>query len=477
MRAALPPHQASLEINSGSVFMHAFRSCASNPRARTSGVLGLFLAASAMLGAANFANAASFTPGNLVVVRIGDGTAPLTPNATAVFLDEYTPAGVLVQSIALPTSVVGANFRLTNSGTATSEGFLNLSSNGLYLLHGGYDAAVGTAAIAGTTSTAVARVVARVDLNGNIDTTTALGRRVLGRQHPQRDQRRRQQHLDRRTASGATGGARYATLGSLTSTQLNATLTNTRVIGIEAGQLYVSSSSGAYLGVSTVGTGLPNSSGQTITLLNGFPTTAGPSTYDYFFASASTLYVADDRSIMSGGGIQKWTESGGTWTLQYTLAGTTGCRGLTGYVTGGVATLFATTTQTSANTIVTVTDTGAGSAVTTVATAGANTAVRGVRYLASGVVPSVNYCTAGTTTNGCVATMSSTGTPSVSASSGFTLDVTNVEGQKTGIIFYGASGPVATPWARPRAICASKRRRNAPRRRTPAAPSSRATER
>jgi hypothetical protein len=69
-----------------------------------------------------------------------------------------------------------------------------------------------------------------------------------------------------------------------------------------------------------------------------------------------------------------------------------------------------------------------------------------VRYLASGVAPSVNYCTAGTTTNGCVATMSSTGTPSVSASSGFTLDVTNVEGQKTGIIFYGASGPVATPW-------------------------------
>jgi hypothetical protein len=60
--------------------------------------------------------------------------------------------------------------------------------------------------------------------------------------------------------------------------------------------------------------------------------------------------------------------------------------------------------------------------------------------------PPVNYCTAGTTTNGCNATMSATGTPSLAASSGFTVSVSNVEGAKTGIIFYGASGPVATPW-------------------------------
>ena len=32
------------------------------------------------------------TFGNLVVVRVGDGTAPLSNAATATFLDEYTPA-------------------------------------------------------------------------------------------------------------------------------------------------------------------------------------------------------------------------------------------------------------------------------------------------------------------------------------------------------------------------------------------------
>ena len=59
---------------------------------------------------------------------------------------------------------------------------------------------------------------------------------------------------------------------------------------------------------------------------------------------------------------------------------------------------------------------------------------------------SINYCTAGTTTNGCNATMSSSGTPSVAATSGFNVNVSTVEGAKTGIIFYGATGAVATPW-------------------------------
>jgi hypothetical protein len=58
----------------------------------------------------------------------------------------------------------------------------------------------------------------------------------------------------------------------------------------------------------------------------------------------------------------------------------------------------------------------------------------------------VSYCTAGTTTNGCNASMGASGTPSASATSGFTLTSSNVEGQKTGLIFYGLSGQIAVPW-------------------------------
>ena len=59
----------------------------------------------------------------------------------------------------------------------------------------------------------------------------------------------------------------------------------------------------------------------------------------------------------------------------------------------------------------------------------------------------ISYCTAGTTTNGCAATMSATGTPSLAAASGFVLRATGVEGQKTGLLFYGIFGPNNAPWA------------------------------
>ena len=59
----------------------------------------------------------------------------------------------------------------------------------------------------------------------------------------------------------------------------------------------------------------------------------------------------------------------------------------------------------------------------------------------------ITYCTAGTTSSGCNASMSASGTPSVAATSGFTLNCTNVEGQKFGLIFYGINGPKASPWA------------------------------
>jgi hypothetical protein len=58
----------------------------------------------------------------------------------------------------------------------------------------------------------------------------------------------------------------------------------------------------------------------------------------------------------------------------------------------------------------------------------------------------VSYCTGGTTTNGCVATITGSGTASASTGSGFTLSVANVEGTQTGILFYGLSGPKADAW-------------------------------
>jgi hypothetical protein len=188
----------------------------------------------------------------------------------------------------------------------------------------------------------------------------------------------------------ANGGVHLVDFGGTTSTQVATNLTNTRVVNIfndgTQDQLFVSSASGMFQGVSAVGTGLPTSGlPVTIALLNGFPTASGPSNYDFFRADANTLYVADDRTVMNGGGIQKWTLNKGTWTLAYTLnanLGTSGCRGLAGVQPAeGGAVLYATTAASNANNLVTVTDTGASSEFAVLATAAANTAFRGVRVV------------------------------------------------------------------------------------------------
>jgi formylglycine-generating enzyme required for sulfatase activity len=56
------------------------------------------------------------------------------------------------------------------------------------------------------------------------------------------------------------------------------------------------------------------------------------------------------------------------------------------------------------------------------------------------------YCTAGTSVLGCLPSISSTGTPSVDAGSGFQVAVANLPGQRFGTIFYGFFSYI-TPWA------------------------------
>lgn len=324
-----------------------------------------------------------FMPGNLVVVRMGDGAASLNNSATAVFLDEYTPGGALVQTIAMPTSAVGTNLPLTNSGTATSEGFLSLSQDGNYLISAGYSAVPGTPTIATTTSITVPRVIAVTNLAGIVDTSTALDN-VFTAGNIRSATSTNGVDL---WASGSNSAVVYTTLGSTSGVSVNGQPLNSRVVGTYLGQLYVTSASGQFHGVAQVGSGQPTTGGNFGTILPGFPTSAGPSNYDFYFADPTTLYVADDRTVANGGGIQKWTESGGTWTLQYTLAptGFSGCRAVHGIVQGGVLTLFATTgSPTNGNAIVSVVDNGPTSAFSVVATAATNTVFRGLR-----VVPSI----------------------------------------------------------------------------------------
>jgi len=329
-----------------------------------------------------------FGAGNLVVERIGDGTATLSSAAAAVFLDEYTPAGTLVQSIAMPTATSGVNHMLTESGSATSDGYIHLSPNGKYLAVPGYDAAVGTASVASTASATVSRVVGIVNSQGVVATTAAFNNIASGnnlRSAITTDS------VNVWVGSGSSGGVYYGTAASATAINLSTTSTNVRCVNIINGQLYTSSSSGA-LRIAAVGTGLPTTAGQTIVNLPGMPVSGG-SPYDFTMATLSNgnsvIYVADD-----GAGIMKYSNVAGTWTANGSVGtGSDGYRGITSYVRNDTVFLYA---ATAAKMVAVVDGNGfntsissANTTLTTLVTAGTNKIFRGIAFAPQCAAPTI----------------------------------------------------------------------------------------
>ncbi len=342
-----------------------------------------------LAGAAAAASAAPITQGNLVIYRVGTGAASLTSAAQAVFVDEYTPTGTLVQSIALPTTVSGSNRRITASGTATSEGFLTVSPGGQYVTVTGYDASTGTTNVASTVASSVNRVVGVLSTNtGTVSSNTTLtaftGNNV------------RSAFTSNGTdiwATGAGSGVIYTTAGSSgAGTAISTTVTNLRQINAFGDQLYVSTGSGTAVRLGSVGSGLPTTSGQTTSNLPGLPTSTG-SPYGFVFfdlsssvAGVDTLYVADD-----GAGILKYSLVGGSWVSNGTVGtAAEAYRGLTGTILNGQVRLFSTRRGGSAaaggGELVSLTDAAGYNGAftgtpTLLATASANTAFRGVAYV------------------------------------------------------------------------------------------------
>ena len=219
---------------------------------------------------------AAFTPGNLVIYRIGATGTDLANAGAPVFLDEYTSTRSHVQSVAMPTTVSGAQRQLVASGLDVSEGFLTRSVDARYLTLTGFGGNVGTANLSSTTSAAVPRVIGRVDATGNVDTSTALTDFVNTGTPRTAVTTNGTDFWAGGGASGGNGGMFYTTFGSTTSTNIGTMPMQRRSTAIVDGQLYASSQGGmGGFSVHTIGTGLPTTSGQTSTLLPGLTTTTG----------------------------------------------------------------------------------------------------------------------------------------------------------------------------------------------------------
>jgi hypothetical protein len=331
------------------------------------------------------ASALTLTPGDVVVYRVGNGSAALGSAATPVFLDEFEPGGKLVGSIAMPTSASGSNKPLQASGSASSEGLLTLSGDDNWLIATGYDTATATTKVAETKSATVPRTIARIGGEGEVDTSTALTDAA------------NENNIRSATSSdgnniwvgGAAGGVRFTTLGASTSTPLNEADKNVRQVSIADGQLYASAdpTKAGALTIATVGTGLPTSAGQTIANLPFASPPKQPYAYSFVTlglgSSPDTVYLADNEA----GAVVKYGLSEGKWVRQGSV-NVAGVTGLTADDQNGVVSIFATAAGAEAKgpgTLYEISDpSGLGGTLsgtaTVIATSPANEAFRGVAF-------------------------------------------------------------------------------------------------
>lgn len=341
-----------------------------------------------------------FTGGNLVVSHLQTNTSA----AATVVLTEFTPTGTATgYTITLPNTSPGQNqpagtqLALTESGSAVG-GYFSLTTNGMALSVGGYNASTGTAAVASSATNTVNRTIGLIAPSGAVNTTNGFNTGGAN---------------GFRSVAAVDGTAFYfstatnvnyqpATGSAQTTptTLFSGTLRNTGIFG---NSLFVSGAGTGTLGISLVGTAgtLPTATGQTLTVLDGTQTngtgTVSPygfvlldnplNTNSFMGTGLDTLYVADDRSAANGGGILRFVFDGTNWGTPTVVNNGVGYRALTASLDPDTNTvrLFAITTQTSANRLESVTDAltvsgGSFGTVSVLSTAAASTVYRGVAF-------------------------------------------------------------------------------------------------
>jgi hypothetical protein len=336
----------------------------------------LFLAFAFVAIAAITSQASPIGSGNLLIYRSGDGSAALTSAATAVFIDEYTPFGTLVQSIALPTTGGSAMTAVGNAGT---EGIMSVANNGTPLatvVFTGYRKAAGGTSPSADAPATTPRVIGTIGLSGLANTTVALTDPT---------------GTIRSAAStdgsslfyiGTSTSVRYVGTPGPAATTVQIDARNSRQVLMSGPKLFASNgstSSGFFAKVQSYGnlpTGATTATPEVLLAnpdaVNGFVLFD----LDAGVAGDDTMYLLSTVE----GLLRKYSLVGGVWTANGSMS--TSAQNLTGYANGSAVNLFLTTTTS----LLSETDSsGYNSTIigslTTLATAGANTAFRGISVI------------------------------------------------------------------------------------------------
>lgn len=390
----------------------------------------------------NVSNSLTLAQINLVVIRVGDGAQTLGLNGNSMFLDQYAIDGTYINTITIPDSGTNAmtaigmdNVNGVNSGSTTGS-VLTQSLDGRFMVIAGYCTNLTFGSNLNTSfATNVPRGIALVDSFGQYDLAVESTNSVY-------DQTFWRAAITDGTnnywgAAGINGTFYFGFGGPPAVVQTN--ILNMRSMALFNGNIYCAGAAGSQNGVLMLN-GMPETN-TTGTML--FPGSTG--SFDFTVSpDGNTIYLADQRNVSSGGGLQKYQFNGTSWGLAYTLNtgfGTLGPRYVTADFSGPNPVLYVTSNDQTLdnNRIIQVVDTGSGSAGTTLAFAGSSQTFRSIRF---GPIPNtvVPRPTLGYSVNGNQLILNWTGS--------FTLQsATNASGTYTNIT--GAASPYTTPMTDP----------------------------
>jgi hypothetical protein len=351
--------------------------------------LATIVAAGAVLIAPQTAIGLAAETDRLAVSVVGDGASSGNA-AVPVAIQLIDGQGELGDSVPLPASASGAQQAFALGADRDQQGALQQSADHSLVTLGGYAAVPGSGALNDTAAPDTLRIVAAVDAEGGVDTSTTLAggyslRHIRGTAT-----------IDgSRYWTGGHGGDATAPAGSLltipaggaTPTAVvsgNSNLNNGRVVDIHDGQLYMTSDRSGFSGLNRVGTGVPTEPGASLTLVAAAPSGASVA-HDFAFAG-DALYVG----FTEGGsrGIAKYRQSGAGWEWSATFAGD--FWGLEGREAGDENVLYAVRGANQGTELVRVVDSGDetefSGTLDVLATAAPGTAFRGVAF-APGFAP------------------------------------------------------------------------------------------
>ncbi len=351
----------------------------------------LVTAVSLLASATAFAQ--SFTSGNIVALQTS-GTA--SKEASPITLKEYTTSGTAGISVAIPAT--GPSALQTAGVFGGSEGFLTTSTDGKYLVLAGYGTAAYYLDITATSATSVPRVVGTVAPSGfylPVASSTTF--------FSANDIRSAVSDSTNFWAAGASNasvdGIDYFGPGTQAALATGTTPPKAYGMRIFNGNLYYStqksgpSNTSSQLGIFQLGSGLPTSGTVTTTQIINTGTVV-PQDFS-FNAAGNVCYIAISLNTAAGG-IQKWTKSGTTWSLAYTIgtgATNIGAYGLVADYSGTVPLIYATTFETAGNRIIKIADSGtlATASITTLVAATSNAFYKGITFAPTAIgTPVVN---------------------------------------------------------------------------------------